>query len=115
MWTRYAATCLFQAFETYMQGGSWIQDQTSQHRKFTAKILKLKSLKDLFIDTKDEPKNIYLSIGDKDFIYAQSLEFDTYLREICQDVSYKIVEGYGHTWDLWNLEIAEFFKLHFTK
>ncbi len=78
-------------------------------------VLKLKSLKDLFIDTKDEPKNIYLSIGDKDFIYAQSLEFDTYLREICQDVSYKIVEGYGHTWDLWNLEIAEFFKLHFTK
>lgn len=78
-------------------------------------ILNLKTLKNLFIETKDKKKSIYLSIGDKDFIYNQSLEFDAYIKEICEDVSYKIVEGYGHTWDLWNREIEEFFKLHFAK
>lgn len=78
-------------------------------------ILKLKTLKELFLETKSMEKNIYLSIGNKDFIYAQSLEFDAYIRETTKNVSYKFVEGYGHTWDLWNLEIKEFFKINFTK
>lgn len=78
-------------------------------------ILKLKTLKDLFLETKNMEKNIYLSIGNKDFIFAQSLEFDAYIRETTKNVAYKVVEGHGHTWDLWNIEIAEFFKINFMK
>lgn len=78
-------------------------------------ILKLKTLKDLFLETKNMEKNIYLSIGNKDFIFAQSLEFDAYIRETTKNVAYKVIEGYGHTWDLWNIEIAEFFKINFMK
>ncbi len=71
---------------------------------------KVGTLKDLFLAAKDNLPYIYLAIGDKDFIFAQSAQFDLWLQENIPGVQYRIVPGYGHTWDLWNKELEAFLQ-----
>ncbi len=68
------------------------------------------TLKELFTAVKNRLPPIYLAIGDQDFIFAQSTQFDSWLQENIPGVSYRIVEGYGHTWDLWNRELENFLQ-----
>ncbi len=63
------------------------------------------TLKELFLSAKDNLPYIYLAIGNKDFIYEQSEEFNTWLKTNIGSVQYRMVEGYGHTWDFWALEM----------
>lgn len=74
------------------------------------KTLGIPSLKDLFIQTADQKKNIYLSIGTKDFVYEVSKEFDAFLKENNTGVAYQFIDNYDHSWKLWRLEIISFFK-----
>ena len=69
-----------------------------------------KTLNDLFEETKDVKKNIYLSVGTCDFIIEPSREYNEYLKNLNCGVSYKFVEGYDHSFRLWNIEIEEFLK-----
>ncbi len=71
---------------------------------------KVGTLKDLFAEAKDRLPYIYLAIGDKDFIFAQSAEFNSWLQENIPGVAYRTVEGYGHTWDLWAKELEAFLQ-----
>lgn len=73
-------------------------------------ILKIKSLKELFLDTKNKQKNIYLCIGTQDFIYDQSKNFNDFLKENNTNVSYIFREGYDHSWSLWSKEIDNIFN-----
>ncbi len=72
---------------------------------------KVGTLKDLFLAAKDRLPPVYLAIGDKDFIFAQSEAFDGWLRENIPGVQYRIVPGYGHTWDLWAMELEAFLQM----
>ncbi len=67
------------------------------------------TLKDLFLENKDNKLNIYLSIGSKDFIYNPSMELNSFLKENEIDCSYKVVEGYDHSWNLWSNELKHIF------
>ncbi len=71
---------------------------------------KVGTLKELFTAAKDRLPPIYLVIGDKDFIFAQSTQFDSWLQENIPGVGYRIVPGYGHTWDLWAKELEAFLQ-----
>lgn len=73
-------------------------------------MLHLKNLKELFVETKDAKKNIYLSVGTKDFIYNASKEFDDFLTSENVGVNYHFIEGYEHNWKLWREEIVKFFE-----
>ena len=73
-------------------------------------VLKQKGLKDLIIETKDIKKNVYLSIGTKDFVYKQSMQYDKFLEECSCGFRYRSIEGYDHSYTLWNREIKEFFE-----
>jgi S-formylglutathione hydrolase FrmB len=68
------------------------------------------TLKQLFLENKNKLLPIYLSVGDKDFIYKASREFNDWLTENKIGVNYKFVPNYTHSWDLWRLEIVEFLK-----
>ncbi len=68
------------------------------------------TLKELFTAAKAELPYIHLAIGDQDFIFGQSMEFDGWLRENVPGVSYRTVAGYGHTWDLWDRELERFLQ-----
>ena len=73
-------------------------------------ILHQKSLPQLIEETKDLKKNVYLSVGTKDFIYEPSKEFDEFLTKTNCGFNYKFVEGYDHSFALWNIEIENFIK-----
>jgi S-formylglutathione hydrolase FrmB len=67
------------------------------------------TLKELFLAAKDKlPSVVYISVGQNDFIYNASRDFDGWLSDNKIGVNYKFVPNYGHTWDLWRLEIEEF-------
>lgn len=68
------------------------------------------TLKEHFLLVKDKNPNIYLSIGEKDFIFKQSMELNDFLKSNFENVSYKIIPNYGHNWDLWEKEIYNVFE-----
>lgn len=71
-------------------------------------VLGVKRLKDIILETKDIKKNVYLSIGTKDFVYRQSMEFDKFLEECGCGFRYKSIEGYDHSYTLWDKECRSF-------
>lgn len=68
------------------------------------------TLKELFLKAKDKLPYTYISVGDKDFIYELSKEFDVWLTENSIGVNYSFIEGYAHTWDLWRIELVKFLQ-----
>lgn len=68
------------------------------------------TLKELFLSAKGKLPPVYLSAGDGDFIYKTSSEFNDWLKENETGVEYNFVKGYGHSWDLWRLEIVRFLE-----
>ena len=73
-------------------------------------MLKAKSLRELAIDAKDIKKNIYLSVGTEDFIAKASKEFDEFLKENNCGFGYSFIDGYDHSYRLWNEEIKKVFE-----
>ena len=67
-------------------------------------------LRDHFLNAKDKQLNVYLSIGEKDFIIEASKNLNQFLLDNEIGVSYKFIPEYAHTWDLWEKEIHEVFK-----
>ena len=67
-------------------------------------------LRDHFLNAKGKKLNIYLSVGEKDFIIDASKDLNQFLVDNELGVSYKFVKDYGHTWDLWEKEIYEVFE-----
>ena len=68
------------------------------------------TLKQLFLKASGKIPYTYISVGDKDFIYGASKEFDNWLAENSIGVNYRFVEGYAHTWELWQIEIVKFLQ-----
>lgn len=66
-------------------------------------------LRELFYQTKGEKLNIYLSIGDKDFIIGASKEYNDWFKENNIDCQYKFIPGCDHTWKTWNQELGYVF------
>ncbi len=71
---------------------------------------KVGTLRDLFTAARGRLPYLYLAVGDKDFIFTQSSQFDSWLQENIPGVRYRIVPGYGHTWDLWAKELEAFLQ-----
>ena len=69
------------------------------------------TLKELFSAANGKLPPLYLAVGDKDFIYRPSCEFNEWLKANVAGASYRFVEGYGHSWDLWRLEIKNFLDM----
>lgn len=67
-------------------------------------------LKEHFLNAKDNKLNIYLSIGEKDFIIDASKQLNQFLIDNEIGVTYKFIPEYAHTWDLWEKEIYEVFE-----
>ncbi len=71
---------------------------------------KIGTLRELFLEAGDRLPYVHLAIGNQDFIFQQSAEFNDWLKENIPGVRYRIVDGYGHTWDLWAKELEEFLQ-----
>ena len=66
---------------------------------------KFGTLRDLFLANKGKELNIYLSVGESDFIIESSREFDTFLKENGLGVEYKFIPGKDHSWYTWAQEV----------
>lgn len=64
-------------------------------------------LKKLVEEKKDIP-DIYLACGNKDFILDSNHEFDNLMKELNVKHTSEFVDGYGHEWRFWNLEVERF-------
>ncbi len=51
---------------------------------------------------------LYMACGDEDFLYQSNCDFRDYLRSVNVDLTWESLEGYGHEWRFWNLEIERF-------
>lgn len=65
------------------------------------------SLRDNFLKVKDKKLNIYLSVGEKDFIIGASKELDAWLKENHIGVSYRFIPNADHSWSTWRKEVAK--------
>lgn len=70
---------------------------------------KFGSLRDHFLANKDKELNVYLAIGENDFIIGQSREFNDFLINHVKNVEYKFVPKKDHSWDFWREEIYPIF------
>ncbi len=68
------------------------------------------TLKELFLSAKDKLPYTYLSVGDRDFIYKASRQLNDWLTENSIGVNYSFIEGYAHSWDLWQTEVVKFLR-----
>ena len=68
------------------------------------------TLKELFLNAKNEILNCYISVGENDFIIDASRKLNNFLLDNEIGVSYKFVPNYGHEWNLWQEEIKEVFE-----
>lgn len=62
-------------------------------------------LETIFLENKNKDLNIYLSVGDKDFIYKPSMQLNEVLKANLKNVSYKTIPGADHSWNTWRVEI----------
>ena len=53
---------------------------------------------------------IYYACGTKDFLYPAFLKMSQYLKDCGADVTTDSIEGYGHEWRFWDIEIEKFLK-----
>ena len=53
-------------------------------------------------------KPIYLSCGDRDFLYEDNVTFKDHLKNLGFDVTWVVGENYAHEWRFWNREIEAF-------
>lgn len=67
------------------------------------------TLRELFIENKNKPLNIYLAIGEQDFIIDASRDLNDFLTNEGIDASYRFVPDEAHTWNFWAKEIHEVF------
>ena len=63
--------------------------------------------RNLFLENKGKELNIYLSVGESDFIIDSSRQFNDFLIENETGVSYKFIPGKDHSWYTWAQEIFE--------
>ena len=63
------------------------------------------SLKDLFMENKGRELNVYLSVGEKDFIIESSKQFNEFLINNQIGVEYKFIPNKDHSWYTWAEEI----------
>ena len=63
------------------------------------------SLKDLFMENKGRELNLYLSVGEKDFIIESSKQFNEFLINNQIGVGYKFIPNKDHSWYTWAEEI----------
>ena len=60
-------------------------------------------------DGKKLPK-IYMACGTEDFLYRNDVEYRDALIAKGADVTWDEIEGYGHEWRFWDIEIEKFLK-----
>lgn len=53
-------------------------------------------------------KPVYLSCGDKDFLYDDNIRFKEHLIKLGYDVTWVVGEDYTHEWRFWNREVEAF-------
>ena len=68
------------------------------------------TLKELFLDSKGKDLNVYLSVGESDFIIESSKEFNGFLIENDIGVEYKFIPDRDHSWYTWAQEIFDVMK-----
>lgn len=51
---------------------------------------------------------LYISCGDKDFLYDENITFKAELEKLGFDVTFETGEGYIHEWRFWNREVERF-------
>lgn len=67
----------------------------------------LSLLKKSLSEGKKLPK-IYMSIGSEDFLYKMVVDFKNDLEKLGVDVAWDVMEGYGHEWAFWDIQIRKF-------
>ena len=65
------------------------------------------TLKELFLENKGKDLNIYLSVGEADFIIDSSREFNEFLKSNDLGVEYKFIPNKDHSWYTWAQEIFD--------
>ena len=65
------------------------------------------TLRDLFLENKGKDLNVYLSVGECDFIIESSREFNEFLIENNLGVEYKFIPNRDHSWYTWAQEVFE--------
>ena len=71
---------------------------------------KFGTLRDLFLECKGKDMNVYLSVGECDFIIESSREFNEFLIQNELGVEYKFIPSCDHSWYTWAHEIFEVIK-----
>ena len=65
------------------------------------------TLEDLFLEKKGRDLNVYLSVGESDFIIENSREFNEFLIENEIGVEYKFIPNRDHSWYTWAHEVFD--------
>lgn len=71
---------------------------------------KFGTLKELFLENKGKDLNVYLSVGEADFIIESSKDFNAFLKENKLGVEYKFIPNCDHSWYTWAQEIFDVIK-----
>lgn len=66
---------------------------------------KFGTLRELFLQNTGKALNIYLSVGESDFIIDSSREFNQFLLENDLGVKYKFIPNKDHSWYTWAQEV----------
>lgn len=68
---------------------------------------KFGTLRELFLENKGRELNIYLSVGEKDFIIESSRQFHEFLISNELGVGYKFIPDRDHSWYTWAHEVFD--------
>ena len=74
---------------------------------------KFGTLRDLFLENKGKPLNVYLSVGESDFIIEASKAFNEFLIENELGFEYKFIPNRDHSWYTWaqeTFDVIEYLK-----
>ena len=63
------------------------------------------TLRELFLQSKGKKLNVYLSVGESDFIIESSRNFNAFLIDNDLGVEYKYIPGADHSWYTWAQEV----------
>ena len=65
------------------------------------------------VDDKKELPEVWLTVGKEDYLLERTRYAKSKFEEFNYPLKYEEVDGYGHTWEFWNMKLKEAFENYF--
>lgn len=98
----------YQAVGAFSPAVAWTSESEERVGHSMPEMMNLYELLDRNLAEQKSLPDIFVCIGDKDFLYDSVVQFHQTMQEKGVGHRYDVIDGYEHEWALWDIELPKF-------